>query len=66
MSQENVELVLGLYQPPDVDYVPLYRDDRQWAEWAQALAPFVHADFVCAQEAFGSEQRYSGLDGLGP
>ncbi|MEA2152865.1 MAG: hypothetical protein QOI18_1098 [Solirubrobacteraceae bacterium] len=32
MSQENVELVLGLYQPPDVDNVPLYLDDIQWAE----------------------------------
>ena len=64
MSQKNVELVLGLYGAPDVDYVPTYRDDSRWAEQAEALGPFVHADFVCAQYTFGSEKRYAGLDGL--
>jgi hypothetical protein len=64
MSQENVDLVIGLYPAPEVDYVPLYRDDGLWAEWAQALAPFVHADFECVQHAFGSERRFAGLDGL--
>jgi ketosteroid isomerase-like protein len=62
MSQENVELVLGLYEA--VDYVPLVRDDNRWAGQAEALAPFVHADFECFMYAFGSEKRYAGLDGL--
>jgi ketosteroid isomerase-like protein len=64
MSKENVELVLGLYQPPDVDYVPLYRDESLWAEQAEALAPFVHGDFECVWYLFGSEKGYAGLDGL--
>jgi ketosteroid isomerase-like protein len=64
MSQENVDLVLGLYPAPDVDLVPLYRDDTQWAEQAEALAPFIHADFDCVRDDFGSERRYAGLDGL--
>jgi ketosteroid isomerase-like protein len=64
MSQENVDLVLGLYEAPDVDYVPLVRDDNQWAGQAEALAPFVHADFECFMYAFGGEKRYAGLDGL--
>ena len=64
MSQENVELVLGLYQPPDVDYVPLFRDDGVWTEFSEALAPFFHADFGCVMYALGSEKRYVGLNGL--
>ena len=47
MSQANVELVLGLYQAPDVDYVQLHRDDSLWTEQPKALAPFVHANFDC-------------------
>jgi hypothetical protein len=34
-----VELVLGLYPPPDVDNVQLYSDDSLWTEFAEALAP---------------------------
>ena len=65
MSQENVEIVLGLYQASDVDYVALYRDDSLWAELAEELAPFVHADFETVLVALGSEKRYpGGLDGL--
>jgi hypothetical protein len=64
MSQENVELVVGLYQPSNVDHVPLYRDDRLWTEFAGALATFFHADFECVWDQFGSENRYAGLDGL--
>jgi len=64
MSQENVELVVGLYQPSDADNVPLYRDDSLWTEFAGALAPFFHADFECVWYQFGGEKRYAGLDGL--
>jgi hypothetical protein len=35
VSQENVELVLGIYQAPDVNYVPLFRDDGLWAEQSE-------------------------------
>ena len=64
MSQENVELVLGLYPAPDVDFVQSYGDDSLWAEQAEAMAPRAHADFECVMYEFGSERRYAGLDGL--
>jgi ketosteroid isomerase-like protein len=64
MSQENVEMVLSLFEAPDVDYAQLYRDDSLWSGQAEALAPFVHADLECVMYAFGSEERYAGLDGL--
>jgi ketosteroid isomerase-like protein len=64
MSQENVEMVLSLYEAPDVDYAQLVRDDSLWNGQAEALAPLVHADFECIMYTFGSEKRYAGLDGL--
>jgi hypothetical protein len=64
MSQENVELVLGLFPAPDVDTVQLYRDDSLWAQQADAMAAFIHADFDCVWHEFGSERRYAGLNGL--
>jgi ketosteroid isomerase-like protein len=64
MSRENVELVLGLYPAPDVDYVELLGDDSLWTGFAEAAVPIVHADFACVMYAFGSERRYAGLDGL--
>ena len=56
MSQENVELVLGVFPAPDVDVVPLYRDETSWAEQAEALAPFIHADFECVRYEFGARR----------
>jgi len=59
-----VEPVLGLYPAPDVDWVPLCCDDSLWAAQAEAMAPFIHADFERVMYALGSERRYVGLDGL--
>jgi ketosteroid isomerase-like protein len=64
MSQENVELVLSLYEAPDVDYAQVVRDDSLWSGQAEALAPFIHPDCECVMYAFGGENRYAGLDGL--
>ncbi len=64
MSQENVELVLGLYPAPDVDYVQLYRDDDMWAAQVAAWASLFHSDFECVRYEFGGKRRYPGLDGL--
>jgi ketosteroid isomerase-like protein len=64
MSRENVDLVLGIFPAPDVDYVRLFGNDSLWAEQAEAMAPFVHADFECVMDEFGSHRRYAGLDGL--
>jgi hypothetical protein len=64
MSQENVDLVLGLYPPPGADFVQLFGNDSRWAAQAEAMAPFMHDDFECAQHEFGGVKRYFGLDGL--
>ena len=65
MSEENVEVVLGVYRAADVDYVALHRDDSLWAELAKELTPFVHTDLETVLVALGSEKRYAGgLDGL--
>jgi len=44
MSQEYVQLVLGLQPAPDVDLVQLVRDDSAWSAWAEAIAPTFHGD----------------------
>jgi ketosteroid isomerase-like protein len=64
MSQENVELVLALQVGPDVDLVPLVRDDAVFATWAEAVAQHFHPDFECAHRLLGVERTYTGLDGL--
>lgn len=64
MSEGNVELVMGVYPTPEVDNVPLYRDDSSWTWRAISLAPFIDADFECVRYGFGGEKRYAGLDGL--
>ena len=64
MSQENVDLVLGLYPPSGEDYVQLFGNDSLWTEQAEAMAPFLHEDFDCVQHEFGGAKRYVGLDGL--
>jgi hypothetical protein len=64
MSRENVELVLGRYPAPDVDFAQLVRDEGLWEQWAEAQAPFYDTDFRCAMYEFGSPRTYVGLDGL--
>ena len=64
MSQENLKLVLSLYEAPDVDYAQVVRDDSLWSGQVEALGPFYHADFECVMYTFGGEKRYAGLDGL--
>jgi hypothetical protein len=38
-----------------VDYLQLYRDDSLWTEQADALAPFVHAEFDCVMYEFSHD-----------
>jgi ketosteroid isomerase-like protein len=66
MSRENVELVLGSIQPgPDVDFVPLFRDDAVWAAAVEATAPLFHTDFeIVARDMPGGDKAYTGLDGM--
>ena len=65
MSQENVELVLGLTPAPNVDIAPIFRDDDMWARLAATFTPVLHSDFHCTAALFGSEISYDvGIDGL--
>jgi ketosteroid isomerase-like protein len=64
MSQENVDIVKGLILAPDVDFVPLFRDDEMWAALVEGIASLVHPDFVCTATLFGPEIAYHGVDGF--
>ena len=65
MSQEYVELVLGLIPASNVDIAPFFRDDEMWARQAAALTPVLHSDFQCTAALFGSEISYGvGIDGF--
>ena len=60
MSAENVELVVGLYPAPDVDFVPLVHDDNSWTAWTEANAPFVHPDFETVWPGLPDGKTYTG------
>ncbi len=60
MSQENVELVLGVIPPPEADLAQLVRDDALWAQLSDTIGPFFHPDFECVASLVGDERRYRG------
>jgi ketosteroid isomerase-like protein len=64
MSQQNVDLVMALQRAPDDDFVQLIRDDELWAQLAQAVAPFVHADAETVRPGLPGGKTYIGLDGF--
>jgi ketosteroid isomerase-like protein len=64
MSQENVELVMGLQRAPDDDFVQLIRDDEMWAQLADGVAPFVHAGAETTRPGLPGGKTYTGLDGF--
>jgi ketosteroid isomerase-like protein len=64
VSQENVEIVRALLPGPDVDLVPLFRDDEMWAAANPVIARLLHPEFECANVMFGTTHTYVGLDGL--
>jgi hypothetical protein len=64
MSQENVQIVMGVFLAPDVNIVPLVRDDAMWMELVEAEAPFVHADYESLVMGVpGDAKTYVGPDG---
>jgi ketosteroid isomerase-like protein len=63
MSQENVELVLGLHSAPDVDLAQIFRDDLMWAASVEVMASSFHADFECIATVLG-DNAYRGIDGF--
>jgi ketosteroid isomerase-like protein len=64
MSQENVEIVMGLQRDPDDDFVQLLRDDGKWAQLVQAVAAFVHVAAETARPGLPGGKTYTGLDGF--
>jgi len=64
MSHESVELVMGLQRAPDEDFAQLIRDDELWAQLAEAVAPFVHAEAETARPGLPGGRTYTGLDGF--
>ncbi|HTY98148.1 MAG TPA: nuclear transport factor 2 family protein [Solirubrobacteraceae bacterium] len=66
MSQENVDLILGLpIFGPGVDFVPLTRDDDQSAKLAGEVASLLHVDFESVfPNLLGGTETYVGLEGM--
>jgi limonene-1,2-epoxide hydrolase len=64
VSQENVELVMGLQPGPDLDLVEQFRDDDSWAAFSAALAPAFAPEFESANALLGIEKAYTGMDGF--
>jgi hypothetical protein len=65
MSQENVEIMMGLLPAPEVDFVSLFRDDRTAARSAEAIAHQLDEEFEVAIRGMpDGEKTYAGLDGL--
>lgn len=60
-----MELVLAFRDPPDVDLVPLLRDDELWAAKAELIAALLHPDFEYVVSGLpGREKIVTGLDGM--
>ena len=65
MSQENVQLVLGLLGDADGDLIPLVRDDARWAAASQGVvASLLHPDFEIVGTVIGTERSFVGIEGL--
>jgi ketosteroid isomerase-like protein len=64
VSAENVELVMGLYPAPDVDFAQLVRDENRWTAWSEANAPFFHPEAESVRPRLPNGKTYTGLDGF--
>lgn len=65
MSQENVEIVLGLQPAPGADLVRLFRDDLAWAALSAVLARSVAEGFRCEAVGFlDADAAFEGVKGL--
>ena len=65
MSQEDVDIVVGLQPSPDVDVAQLFGDEKLWAGVSGAAAHLFQPDFECAfVGATPSEANHAGVDGL--
>ena len=64
MSERNVELVVGLYPAPDVDFAQLVRDESRWTAWTGTNAPFFHPEAESVRPGLPNGKTYAGLDGF--
>jgi hypothetical protein len=64
MSQDNVDLVLGLQPPSDVDLAPLFRDDQLWAGLRGVIDSVAEPAFECVNPGAPGEHTYAGPDGF--
>ena len=64
MSQENVDLVLGLQRSGEEDFARLIREDERWREVAERAAPVVREDAVSVRPGVPGGKEYLGIDGF--
>ena len=64
MSQENVDLVIGLQRSGEEDFARLIREDERWRCVADGASPVVHEDAVSIRPGVPGATEYVGLDGF--
>jgi ketosteroid isomerase-like protein len=65
MSQDNVELLMGLFAGPEVDIVQIFRNEELWAATAQGFAVHLHPNFeVVVRGGPEGDQTFAGQDGF--
>jgi ketosteroid isomerase-like protein len=60
VSQENVDKVMAVIPPPEVDLAELVRSDDLWAQLTTVIGSFFHSDFECRSHPFGDDRVYRG------
>jgi ketosteroid isomerase-like protein len=64
VSEENVELVVGLFPAPDVDLAQLVRDEDRWTAQTEAMNPFFHPDAETVWPGLPDGKTYTGPVGF--
>jgi hypothetical protein len=59
MSQENVELIVGLHVEPSDDWAWIVRDDATWSALSSTVSDLFHPDFESTIPLFGSAKTYT-------
>jgi SnoaL-like protein len=63
MSQENVEIVRMLQPPPDLDLLPLFRDQDIWNTAVDTRGHLFHPSYEVRLFGVGESRRYVGPEG---
>ena len=64
MSQENVDVVTGLFPGPDVDVAQLFRSEEMWTALAEFVGPLIDPDFVSIGPDTPGNPVWVGLEGF--